>query len=406
MTAILLNDPDHHAFLADDARRSLNLFDASPRAAGGFHGLGVTGRPLPGGLQELHSTTRLVHSYALAQLAGRPDRAGIIDQGMDFLWNGHRDRDHGGYLWSVDGKGAVDGTKLAYGHVFVLLAASSAKMVGHPDADRLLSDITEVLDRHFWDSKTGLFRDEFTRDWQVFSTYRGMNANMHGVEALLAAHEATGEGEFLSRASGILRFFIAGQAAGNGWRIPEHYDADWRPDHGYSGNPMFRPAGTTPGHSFEMARLLLQWWDLAGRPEGDSVAQATALVRTGLADAWNDDLGGIAYTLGRDGRVDNPARYWWPVTEAIGALAALLKLDPSPEFDDWYRRLWQFAAAHMIDAHHGGWHHEVGPDNLPLMTQFQGKPDIYHALQADLLPLARGLSRQGDDLARLRPLAD
>ena len=246
MTAILLDDPDHRAFLADDARRSLDLFDASPRAAGGFHGLGVTGRPLPGGLQELHSTTRLVHSYALAQLAGRSDRAGIIDQGMEFLWNGHRDRDHGGYLWSVDGKGALEGTKLAYGHVFVLLAASSAKMVGHPDADRLLSDITEVLDRHFWDTKTGLFRDEFTRDWQVFSTYRGMNANMHGVEALLAAHEATGEGEFLSRAGGILRFFIGGQAAGNGWRIPEHYDADWRPDHGYSGNPMFRPAGTTP----------------------------------------------------------------------------------------------------------------------------------------------------------------
>ena len=94
------------------------------------------------------------------------------------------------------------------------------------------------------------------------------------------------------------------------------------------------------------------------------------------------------------------------MTEAIGALAALLKLNPRPEFDDWYRRLWQFAAAHMVDAHHGGWHHEVGPDNLPLMTQFQGKPDIYHALQADLLPLARGLSRQGDDLARLRPLAD
>ncbi|WP_111559631.1 AGE family epimerase/isomerase [Paracoccus sediminilitoris] len=406
MTAILLDDPDHRAFLAQDARRSLDLFDASPRAAGGFHGLDPTGRALASDIQELHSTTRLVHSYALAQLAGRPDRAGIIDQGMAFLWNGHRDRDRGGYLWSVDGKGAADGTKLAYGHVFVLLAASSAKMVGHPDADRLLSDITEVLDRHFWDAKAGLFRDEFTRDWQVFSTYRGMNANMHGVEALLAAHEATGKGEFLSRAGGILRFFIAGQAAENGWRIPEHYDADWRPDHGYSGNPMFRPAGTTPGHSFEMARLLLQWWDLAGRPEGDSVAQATALVRTGLADAWNDDLGGLAYTLGRDGRVDNPARYWWPVTEAIGALAALLKLDPKPEFDDWYRRLWQFAATHMVDAHHGGWHHEVGPDNLPLMTQFQGKPDIYHALQADLLPLARGLSRQGDDLARQRPFAD
>ncbi|WP_378944022.1 AGE family epimerase/isomerase [Paracoccus sp. R86501] len=404
MTATLLDDPDHRAFLAEDARRALNLFDASPRAGGGFHGLDPAGQPLPADLQELHSTTRLVHSYALAQMAGRPDRAGIIDQGMDFLWNGHRDRDHGGYLWSVTGDGPVNGIKLAYGHVFVLLAASSAKMAVHPDADRLLDDITLVLDRHFWDAQAGLFRDEFTCDWQAFSTYRGMNANMHGVEALLAAHEATGDGEYLTRAGGILRFFIAGQAAGNDWRIPEHYDADWRPDHAYSGNPMFRPAGTTPGHSFEMARLLLQWWDLAGRPTGDAVAQATALVRRGLSDAWSDDLGGLVYTLNRDGGVDNAARYWWPVTEAIGALAALLKVQPTSEFDGWYRKLWQFAGQHMVDARHGGWHHELGPDNQPVMTQFQGKPDIYHALQADLLPLTPGLSGQAKDLAQLQPL--
>ena len=401
----LLDDPDHRAFLAQDALRALAFFDASPRLGGGFHGLDPAGQPLPADTQELHSTTRLVHSYALAQMAGRPDQAGIIDRGMDFLWNGHRDADHGGYLWSVNGQGAVDGTKLAYGHVFVLLAASSAKMVGHPDADRLLGDITDVLDRHFWDADAGLFQDEFTRDWQVFSTYRGMNANMHGVEALLAAHEATGEAEYLTRAGGILRFFIAGQAAGNDWRIPEHYDADWRPDHAYSGNPMFRPAGTTPGHSFEMARLLLQWWDLAGRPAGDAPEQATALVRQGLADAWNDDLGGLAYTLNRKGGVDNASRYWWPVTEAIGALAALLKLQPTPEFDGWYRKLWQFATQHLIDAQYGGWHHELGRGNRPVMTQFQGKPDIYHALQADLLPLAPGLSRQARDLSRLQPLA-
>ncbi|MDN5569623.1 MAG: AGE family epimerase/isomerase, partial [Paracoccus sp. (in: a-proteobacteria)] len=277
-TGIWLRNADHRAFLIADAHRALDFFDASIRPSGGFQVLDPAGRPLAGDVQELHSTTRLVHSYALAQMAGRPDRAGIIDQGMAFLWKGHRDRDHGGYLWSVDGNGAVDGTKLAYGHVFVLLAASSAKMVGHPDADRLLADIAEVLDRHCWDQDAGLFRDEFTRDWQVFSNYRGMNANMHGVEALLAAYEATGEPLFLTRAGRILDFFIIGQAASHGWRIPEHYHRNWQPDHAYSGNPMFRPAGTTPGHSFEMARLLLQWWDLAGRPDGDAPAQALALV--------------------------------------------------------------------------------------------------------------------------------
>jgi mannose/cellobiose epimerase-like protein (N-acyl-D-glucosamine 2-epimerase family) len=393
-----LHDSGHRSYLIRDALRSLDFFDASA-GADGFVPLDAAGQPLPG-VQELHVTTRLVHSYALGQMAGRADRAGIIDRGMDLLWRGHRDKRHGGYVWSLRDGAVADGTKLAYGHVFVLLAASSAKLAGHPDADRLLTDIAQVLDDRFWDADAGLFRDEFTRDWQPFSTYRGMNANMHGVEALLSAHEATGDGEYLRRAGGILDFFIGGQAAAHGWRIPEHYDAGWRPDPGYEGNPMFRPAGTTPGHSVEMARLLLQYWDLAGRPDTDAPRQARLLVETALSDAWLPE-GGLAYTLGHDGRVARADRYWWPVTEAIGALAALMKLDPRPQDEDWYRRLWRFADAHLVDHARGGWFPE--PDGS-VGGQFQGKPDIYHALQADLFPLVPGLSRLAAGLTGARPL--
>ena len=397
-----LGDPVHRDFLIRDARRALDFFDASaPEGGRGFAMLDATGRALPGAAQELHATTRLVHSFALGHLAGRPDRAGIIDRGMEQLWHAHRDARHGGYLWSLRAGDIVDGTKLAYGHVFVLLAASTAKLAGHPDADRLLADIAQVLEDRFWDAGAGLFRDEFTRDWQPFSAYRGMNANMHGVEALLAAFEATGENEYLRRAQGILDFFIPGQAAAHGWRIPEHYDAGWRPDPGYEGNPMFRPAGTTPGHSFEMARLLLQAWDLAGRPPTDAPAQARLLVETALRDAWMPQ-GGLAYTLDQTGRIARADRYWWPVTEAIGALAALVKLDPRPADEEWYRRLWRFADDRLIDHDRGGWFPE--PGGPAPGAQFQGKPDIYHALQADLLPLVPELSRLCAALARDRPL--
>lgn len=399
-----LDAPGHRAFLIRDAHHALDFFDASPRDDGGFHTLDSAGRPLPDGLQELHTTTRLVHSYALAGIAGRPDRAGIVDRGMDYLWRGHRDADHGGYAWSCDQARIADGTKLAYGHVFVLLAASSAAMAGHPDAGRLLADISELLDRHFWDPQAGLFRDEFTRDWQPFSDYRGMNANMHGVEALLTAFEATGERDYLRRAGRILDFFVSRTARVEDWRIPEHYSADWQPDRAYAGNPMFRPAGTTPGHSFEMARLHLHHWDLAGRPGNDAPAEARALVETALADAWSDH-GGLAYTLHFGGAVDNPTRFWWPVTEAIGALAALAKLEPREDDEKWYRRLWRFADTRLIDHEAGGWFPEADTGCGPATGQFSGKPDIYHALQADLFALTPGLSRHAEGLRIGQPLA-
>lgn len=391
-SAFWLDDPGHRAFLAQDSLRQFAFFRPSLAAGGGFHVLDSSGAPLPTGVQELHSTTRMVHSFALGKAAGVDDCDAVIDQGMAYLWSHHRDPDHGGYLWALDGTRPYDTRKLAYGHVFVLLAGSSARMVGHPDADRLIDDASAVLDRHFWEDGPGLFADEWNRDWTPFSTYRGMNANMHGVEALLAAFEATGREVYLHRAGRILDFFLRRIAPGHGWRLPEHYAADWQVDRAYSGNPMFRPAGTTPGHSFELGRLMLQHWDLAGRPDDGAPAIARQVIETALSDGWDADRGGIVYTLDFNGAPAIADRYWWPVTEAIGALASLLKLDRRATDEQWYRRLWRFADSAFIDHAQGGWFPEIGADGRPAQAQFAGKPDIYHSIQATLFPLTPGLS--------------
>ncbi len=396
-----LDDPAHKAWLAHQSLSQFSFFQACLRDTPGFHLLNVDGTPIPGAPQELHNTARMVHSYALGQMSGVPGAAEIVDHGMAYLWSHHRDTQHGGYLYALDDSGIVRDIKLAYGHVFVLLAGASAKLAGHPDADRLIADATEVLDSRFWEQEHGLFADEFNRDWTPFSSYRGMNANMHGVEALLTAHEATGEAEYLTRAGRILDFFAGRMAPAHLWRLPEHYTQNWQVDPGYSGNPMFRPAGTTPGHSFEFARLLLQHWDLSGRPDNGAVDRARTLFRTALRDATDPERGGFVYTVDFDGTWLVPDRYWWPVTEAIGTAASFLKLDWTAEDEALYRDLWRFADRHLIDHPRGGWFPEVDADNRPTTTQFTGKPDIYHSIQATLFPLSPALSRIAADLPRL-----
>ncbi len=411
-----LQDPLHRAWLLSDAKRQLNFFQASLAADGSFDLLDWQGKAQgqaqkqakPRSPQELHTTTRLVHSFALGKAAGFDGCEDVIDAGMAWLWHHHRDAEQGGYHWAVSADGPVtrpgQASKLAYGHVFVLLAASSALQVGHPDAHRLLDDIRSVIDQRFWDPAAGRLSEEYQRDWSAFSSYRGMNANMHGTEAFLAAYEATGEAEYLQRAGQILDFFLGEMAANSAWRIPEHYREDWRVDPDYQGDPMFRPYGTTPGHSLEFARLALQYWDLCGRPSEGTASQAPAWARSltqrALADAWRAD-GGLVYTLSTDGGVSVPNRYWWPVTEGIGALAALLKLAPDQGFEDWYRRLWRFAEQHFVDSERGGWFPELDARGRPSQGQFVGKPDLYHALQATLLPLLPGLSRPFEDLRGL-----
>ena len=51
------------------------------------------------------------------------------------------------------------------------------------------------------------------------------------------------------------------------------------------------------------------------------------------------------------------------------------------------RRIWGFVDAHLIDHQQGGWFPELDSDLRPVGRVFTGKPDLYHALQACLIPL-------------------
>jgi len=387
-----INDPVHQAFLRHDVQQQLDFFRPMLRADGGFDVPDFAGAPLSDGPQEIHTTARMVHSFALAKQFGYGDCDDVIDAGMAYLWNVHRDALHGGYYAAVNRDGTpADDTKLAYGHAFVLLAASTAKDAGHADADRLIADVTDVLQGKYWEDDHGRFADEFRADWTPFSTYRGLNANMHAVEAHLAAFEATDDRAYLDRAGRILDFFFEQLAPAHGWRLPEHFTENWQVDADYEGNPMFRPAGSTPGHSFELGRLLLQYWDLNGRVDDNAPAKARRVIEQALTDAAHPD-GGFVYTL-EQGKVAKADRYWWPVTEAIGALAALQKLGPTAKDEALYRKSWAFADMHFIDHELGGWFPELDANGRPVSRQFLGKPDIYHAIQAGLFPPVPALSR-------------
>jgi mannose/cellobiose epimerase-like protein (N-acyl-D-glucosamine 2-epimerase family) len=379
----------HRRWLHAEADALFGFFEPeSIDPAGGFHALGSDGHALPGETERpLHVTTRMAHCFSIAHLMGRPGAADFVDHAMRALLTRHRDSRHGGYFWSFDAEGPRERDKLAYGHAFVLLAASSAKCAGHPDADRLLADISEILETRFWEPGPGATAEEFREDWAPFSDYRGQNSNMHLAEALMAAFEATGERAFLAKAENIADLILRRRAGAADWRVPEHYHADWTVDAAYVGPDVFRPHGYTPGHALEWARLALQLWALGGRKLEWLPDAARRLFARAVAQGWDGARGGLYYTLEYDGSPRVRDRLWWPVCEGIGAAHFLGSLDGDAFHEDWYRRLWNFAARHLIDRREGGWRAQLDVDLRPITRYFVGKPDIYHALQACLIPL-------------------
>ncbi|MDP2782747.1 AGE family epimerase/isomerase [Devosia sp.] len=382
--------PFHRQYLM---RQANNLFDffAAPslNPKGGFFELDDDGKALnpANAVRQVHGTTRMVHCFAIGSLIGRPGSDEMVDHGMHYLWNKHRDTRHGGYVWGVDDHGVTDGSKQAYGHAFVLLAASSAKLVGHPLADKVLADVTEVIEHRFWDDTVGAVREEFGNDWSQITSYRGQNSNMHLTEALMAAYEATGEKAYLSKAERIAELIIAKHAVPLGYRVAEHFDENWVLDKEYVGSEMFRPSGTTPGHWLEWARLLMQLWILGDKRLSWMPDAARNLFRQSIELGWDAQHGGFFYTLDWDNKPVLREKLWWPVSEAIGAAAFLSAYDREDYFQIWYRKLWDYAENHVIDHERGGWLSELSEDLKPKSRLFTGKPDIYHALQACLIPL-------------------
>ncbi|MGI8563188.1 MAG: AGE family epimerase/isomerase [Candidatus Dormibacter sp.] len=400
-----LGNPLHESWLLAEANRLLDFYQyACVDPGGGFFELDSEGVPAKVPNKEIVVSARMTYTFSLAHLMGRPGAGAVADHGIRFLLERHRDPQHGGYYWTAGADRPIDSAKQGYGHAHVLLAAATAVLADRPEGDRLLQDVTEVLDRRFWSEEEGLFVEEFPRDWAGGSGYRGQNSNMHMVEGLLAAHDATGESEYLRRALSVCRRLITEKTASNDWRLAEHYTADWEIDPDYNRDDpdhLYRPYGSIVGHWLEWARLLCQAWAATGNREAWCLESARRLFRQALSDGWNVSGEGLIYTVDFQGRPLSRDRYWWTFAEALGAAAYLADVTGVAEYERWYRTFWDFTHRHVIDHRRGGWHAVLDSDNQPKSQPWSGKPDLYHALHACLLPLLptdRGLAvslRQG-----------
>ena len=387
-----MHSPAHQQWLAAEGLRLLAFAKAS-RLPTGFGNLDQRGHLPPDAQAETMNTARMTHSFALAHIQGLPGFAELVDHGIQALSGPLRDAEHGGWFASPEHRDGNTG-KAAYLHAFVALAASSARVARRSGAQALLDDAVEIIDRHFWCEEEGAMRESFNRDWSVEEAYRGANSNMHATEAFLALADVTQDSRWLNRALRIAERLIHGHGAANQYLVVEHFDRQWQPLHAYNqANPAdgFRPFGTTPGHGFEWARLLLHLE--AARVQagmltpGWLLRDAQQLFANNCQHAWQvDGAPGMVYTLDWDRRPVVRQRLHWVHCEASAAASALLQRTGEGQYETWYRRLWEYSEQYLIDLVHGSWHHELDADNRPSAQIWGGKPDLYHAWQAVLIP--------------------
>ncbi len=388
--------PTHLDWLRREELRLLDFGAAGAVPGGGFGPLDARGTAVTGPVQTW-ITGRMAHVYSMAHLRGVPGAGALADHALLGLRTVLRDREHGGWYTEAEPGDAPPGDtdKSAYAHAFVVLGTASATAAGRAGAEELLGEALDTVMGRFVDPETGLGAESFDRTWSLPEDYRGANSNMHLVECFLAAAGATGEAVWNERALRIAEFVVHTATAANGWRLVEHFTSDWTPRLEFNADrprDRFRPYGTTVGHWLEWARLLVELEGALGALAPSwLLADAERLFDLAVEHGWAvDGREGFVYTLDWRDRPVVGERMHWVAAEGVLAAAALGRRTGARRFEVWYRTWWDHIALHLVDQADGSWHHELSPDNVPSRTVWEGKPDLYHAYQAVVLPTLAG----------------
>ena len=388
-----IDSAENREFLRKNAEELLAFGHQFPSPGGSSWYLGDDGTPWKDRNRETWITCRMTHVYSMGSFLGHEGSEALIDAGLKGLNGELKDTVNGGWYAGLTPDDQIVPDKQCYAHAFVILASSSALLAGRPGAEELLEEALKLYDLRFWNEEEGLACDTWNTEFTVLDDYRGINANMHTVEAFLAVADVTGKEAYRERAGRIIRHVI-GWAEANNWRIPEHYTVDWKPDlekNKEKPHDPFKPYGATPGHGIEWARLITQW-ALSSYKEDKEQAKpfieaAEHLFHQAIADAWNEDgAPGIVYTTDWEGKPCVHDRMHWTLAEAINTSAVLYRVTGKQQYADVYAEFMKYLDETVLDHINGSWFHQLDQNNQLIGTVWPGKSDIYHALQAMLIP--------------------
>ncbi|HIR76812.1 MAG TPA: AGE family epimerase/isomerase [Candidatus Choladousia intestinipullorum] len=387
-------DTEENKKFMEEVRKDLFDFGRKfPSPGGSAYYLGDDGTPWKEKNRETYVTCRMAHVYSMAHFLGYDGSLELVDAALRGLTGELHDAKNGGWYAGLTEQNEIVPTKQCYAHAFVILAATSGILAGREGAEELLKDALEQYDLRFWNEEEGLSCDTWNTEFTVMDDYRGLNANMHTVEAFLAAADVTGDEKYRVRSGRIIDRVI-GWAKNNNWRIPEHYTKNWMPDlecNKDRPDDPFKPYGATPGHGIEWSRLITQWALSSYREDKEGAASyieaAENLFNRAISDAWNaDGAPGIAYTTDWSGHPVVHDRMHWTLAEAINTSAVLYRVTGSQKYADDYAEFMKYLDEKVLDHVNGSWFHQMDRDNHVIGTVWPGKNDLYHAVQATLIP--------------------
>lgn len=288
------------------------------RTGGGFvERLTREAVPADDDYKRIRVQARQIYVFSHAHVLGAGDYAlPAAREGYRFMTRHGWDSDGGGWCFAVRRDGSpLNRRKEFYCQAFAMLAmAWHHRATGDAEPIAWARRTMDFLDRTLADRRHGGYFEAAENGAPVPDPVRRQNPHMHLFEAVLALHEATGDGAWLDKAlelQALLGDRFTSKADGS---LGEYFTDDWRPAPGLGGRIR------EPGHHFEWAWLLHQLGRLTGR--SDAAALASGLYRFAEAVGIDRTPGMVPATFDEVDDAGAPikdTKRLWPQTETVKA---------------------------------------------------------------------------------------
>lgn len=260
----------------------------------------------------------------------------------------------------------LDDKKKIYGEAFCLYAlAEYYRVFGEAPALEQAAHIFDLIEAHAHDDQYGGYFEVMSRDWQPCEDMRlsdkdmnekkSMNNHLHILEGYTNLLRVWPDRRLAGRLRELIDLFQGHIVNARQTHLQHFFDEQWNP----------RSDSYTFGHDIEGSWLLCEAAEVLGDQRLLAEVQSIAIriARAVLTEGLDAD-GGLFYE-GRDGRVINSNKEWWPQAEAVVGFYNAWQLTEDDAFREAALRCWQFIQSHVVDHRHGEWFWCIRSDGTP-----------------------------------------
>jgi cellobiose epimerase len=336
---------------------------------GGFIGeMSNTLQTRPEAAKGLILNARILWTFsAAAPFTNDPADRALADRSYHYLIEHFLDKDHGGYYWELDPTGIViDATKKIYGQAFCIYALSEYhRAFGEPAALQHAIDVFKLIESRAFDHEHSGYWEALSRDWQPIEDVRlsgkdmnerkSMNTHLHVLEAYTGLFQSWSNPELEQLLANLLADFFTHIVDPETNHLHHFFDEEWRP----------RSDSYTFGHDIEGSWLLCEAAEtVTNAATIDTVRQAAVRIARTVIDEGVDADGGLFYE-GRQGRIIDSNKEWWPQAEAVVGFLNAYEISKDEAFLEAAVGCWNFIDRHIIDRVDGEWFWRVDRYGTP-----------------------------------------